>query len=457
LTQVITQNPATGEQLAGYEPVSEQELEQKLQLAVSAQQAWKRTSLPERVSALRKLGSLLRAELEQHATLISKEMGKPISEALAEVEKCALTCDYYADNLEAHLAPRQVKTEAQQSYVQYDPLGVVLAIMPWNFPYWQVIRFAAPTLGSGNGGLLKHAANVTGCALAIEDVIARAGFTPGLFQTLVLASHDKVSELIADERIAAVTLTGSERAGAVVAAAAGKALKKTLLELGGSDPFVILDDANLENITPLAVKARFVNAGQSCLCAKRFIVDQSLVSEFETRLKEQVGSLVIGDPLDPKTQIGPLAKKQFVDEIDSQVQRSLAMGARLVAGGKRIEGPGNFYAPTVLADVTPDMPVFNEETFGPVLALVASNTDAQALELANASQYGLAASVWTNDLARGLALGNSIEAGALFINKVVASDPRLPFGGVKLSGYGRELAEEGLREFTNVKSVVIGG
>lgn len=456
MTTIKTFNPSDDSLLAEYPALSSGELDSKLDIGVSAQRIWRKSSLDTRAANLRTLANLLRAEVDDHARMISMEMGKPIVEARAEVEKCALTCDYYADHLHEYMTPRKVETENKSSYVDYDPLGLVLAIMPWNFPYWQVIRFAAPTLAAGNGGLLKHAANVTGCALKIEDVINRAGFEPGLFQTLVLASHDTVSELIADPRIAAVTLTGSERAGASVAAAAGKALKKTLLELGGSDPFVVLDDANLETVTPLAVKARFVNGGQSCLCAKRFIVDQGVVGDFEGRLKAQVEALVVGDPLDAKTQIGPLAKAQFVDEIDSQVQRSLAMGARLVTGGKRVGDVGNFYAPTILADVTQDMPVFREETFGPILALVASHGDEQALEMANDSQYGLAASVWTSNPERGLKLGNQIEAGALFINKIVASDPRLPFGGVKLSGYGRELAVEGLREFTNIKTVVVG-
>ena len=454
MSVVSTTNPATGAKLVDYPAQTEEQLDAILNNAVAAQKAWRHSEISTRATALRKLGEILRDEVEAHATLISQEMGKPITEARGEVLKCATTCDYYADNLEAFLPPKVIKTEAQSSFVAYEPIGIVLAVMPWNFPYWQVIRFAAPTLAAGNGGLLKHASNVTGCALAIQDAIDRAGFPKGLFTTLVLSKHSIVNELIADDRVAAVTLTGSEGAGANVAEAAGRALKKTVLELGGSDPFVILEDADIAAVTPLAVRARFINTGQSCLCAKRFMVDAKVHDDFEARLKVGVEALKIGDPLDPTTQIGPLAKPSFVDDIDRQVRDSLAMGARLVTGGYRIDGPGSYYAPTVLADVTPDMPVFNQETFGPVLALVkAANTD-EALELANTTQYGLAASVWTSNMELGIELGRRIDSGALFVNTIVASDPRLPFGGVKLSGYGRELSEEGLREFTNARTIV---
>lgn len=454
MSVVSTTNPATGAKLVDYPAQTEEQLDAILNNAVAAQKAWRHSEISTRATALRKLGQILRDEVEAHATLISQEMGKPITEARGEVLKCATTCDYYADNLEAFLAPKVIKTEAQSSFVAYEPIGIVLAVMPWNFPYWQVIRFAAPTLAAGNGGLLKHASNVTGCALAIQDAIDRAGFPKGLFTTLVLSKHSIVNDLIADDRVAAVTLTGSEGAGANVAEAAGRALKKTVLELGGSDPFVILEDADIAAVTPLAVRARFINTGQSCLCAKRFMVDAKVHDDFEARLKVGVEALKIGDPLDPTTQIGPLAKPSFVDDIDRQVRDSLAMGARLVTGGYRIDGPGSYYAPTVLADVTPDMPVFNQETFGPVLALVkAANTD-EALELANTTQYGLAASVWTSNMELGIELGRRIDSGALFVNTIVASDPRLPFGGVKLSGYGRELSEEGLREFTNARTIV---
>jgi len=453
VSDVITIDPATGAELGRYPGLDSAGIDRALDAAARAQAAWAEVPIAERAALLRGLGRLLRDEAEAHATLISREMGKPVTEALAEVRKCALTCDYYADHVEEFLADQPVQTEASASYVTYEPLGVVLAVMPWNFPYWQVIRFAAPTLAAGNGGLLKHASNVTGCALAIADVIRRAGFPDALFQTLVLTGHGQVDEIIADPRVAAVTLTGSEGAGASVAAAAGKALKKTVLELGGSDPFVVLGDADIEQVAPLAVRARFVNTGQSCLCAKRFPVEGTVIDEFEQRVSDLVAALRVGDPLDPATQIGPLAKPSFVDDIDRQVSESISMGARIIAGGYRIEGPGNYYAPTVLADVTPEMPVFREETFGPVMAIVRADDAAHAIRLADDTRYGLAASVWTADMERGLELGRGIHSGALFINAVVVSDPRLPFGGVKLSGYGRELSREGMLEFTNVRAV----
>ena len=454
--QVVTVNPATDEVIESFDAMDWNVVSGLMDDAVAAQAAWRNSPLEERVTKLRKLGEVLREDVEHHATLISKEMGKPITEARGEVLKCALACDYYADNLVEFLTPKPVKTEAVNSYVSYEPLGVIFAVMPWNFPYWQVIRFAAPTLAAGNGGMLKHASNVTGSAIAIQHAIEKAGFPKGIFTSLVVADHSMVNQIVEDDRIAAVTLTGSEKAGASVAEAAGRALKKTVLELGGSDPFVILEDADSAAIAPFAVKARFINTGQSCLCAKRFIVADNLVDDFEGRIKTLVEALKIGDPLDPSTQLGPLAKKAFVDDIDKQVQDSIKMGARLVTGGHRIDGPGNFYAPTILADVTPDMPVFNQETFGPVLALVGASSSEQAIKLANTTQYGLAASIWTKDPSIGVKLGAGISSGALFVNGVVASDPRLPFGGVKLSGYGRELSIEGLHEFMNVRAVWIG-
>ena len=449
-------NPATGDPQGTFAALSRTELDAVLQSSADVQREWRQTPVAKRAELLREVARLLRDEVDEHATLISQEMGKPITEARGEVLKCALTCEYYADHAEEFLSPKSVQTEAVRSFVAYEPLGVVLAVMPWNFPYWQVVRFAAPTLLAGNGGLLKHASNVTGSSLAIQSVFERAGFPTHLLTALVLTEHALVNEIIADPRVAAVTLTGSEKAGASVAEAAGRALKKTVLELGGSDPFVILADANIAALIPLAVRARFVNTGQSCLCAKRFIVDGTVIDEFERLLVPAVEALVIGDPLDAATQIGPLAKPSFVDDIDRQVQESIAMGARLLTGGYRIPGPGNYYAPTVLADVTPAMPVFRQETFGPVLALVRADSAEHAIELADDSPYGLAASVWTADMEAGLELGRGIQSGALFVNGVVVSDPRLPFGGVKLSGYGRELSIEGIHEFMNVRAVWAG-
>lgn len=453
---VTLTNPSTGEAFDSFPALGRAELDGVLATSAAVQKEWKRTPISHRAELLRGVGRLLRDEVEQHAALISREMGKPITEARGEVLKCALTCDYYADHAEEFLSPKTVQTEAVRSFVAYEPLGVVLAVMPWNFPYWQVVRFAAPALLAGNGGLLKHASNVTGSSLAIESLFERAGFPKHLLTALVLTEHALVNDIIADPRVAAVTLTGSEKAGASVAEAAGRALKKTVLELGGSDPFVIMADADIAAITPFAVRARFVNTGQSCLCAKRFIVEGDVIDEFERRLVPAVEALVIGDPLDPSTQIGPLAKPNFVDDIDRQVQESIALGARLLTGGHRLPGDGNYYAPTVLADVTPDMPVFREETFGPVLALVRADSPQHAIELADDSPYGLAASVWTADLEAGLELGRGIQSGALFVNGVVVSDPRLPFGGVKLSGYGRELSIEGIHEFMNVRAVWAG-
>lgn len=446
-------DPSTGDKLRSYPSLSRDELDSVLTNAVAAQRVWRRTSVNERTAPLRRLASLLRSEAGKHAELISQEMGKPVAEATAEVLKCATACDYYADHAAEFLSPTPVETEAERSFIAYEPIGLVLAVMPWNFPYWQVIRFAAPTLLAGNGGLLKHASNVTGCSLALQDIIERAGFPAGLFTSLVLGEHSMVNEIIADRRVAAVTLTGSEAAGANVAEAAGRALKKTVLELGGSDPFIILADAPVPAVVPNAVKARFGNAGQSCLCAKRIIVEAPAAEEFERLVVPAVQALIIGPPLDPSTQIGPLAKPSFVDDIDRQVQESIAMGARLLLGGKRVPGPGNYYEPTVLADVTPQMPVFQEETFGPVMAIIRADSPQQAVEYADDTRYGLGASVWTADVAEGLRLGSQIESGALFINGVVASDPRLPFGGTKLSGYGRELSVEGMREFMNIRAV----
>lgn len=432
------------------------ELENSLELASRAQREWKSSALEDRSAALRRLAGLLRDEVEVHARRMALEMGKPIVEARGEVLKCAIACDYYADHVAEILSPRPVKTEAVESFVAYEPIGVVLAIMPWNFPFWQVIRFAAPALAAGNGGLLKHASNVTGSALAIQDLIERAGFPVGLFTTLVTENYEQVYQVIADPRVAAVTLTGSEKAGSLVAEAAGRALKKCVLELGGSDPFVVRADADLDLVVPYAVKARFMNAGQSCICAKRHIVDATRAESFEFKLLDAVEALKVGDPLDENTQLGPLAKPEFVDDIHRQVHESIRLGARLVTGGYRLPGPGNYYAPTILADVTPGMPAFNEETFGPVLVITKSIDDDDAARLANATNYGLGASVWSADREAGLALGRRIESGALFVNGIVASDPRLPFGGIKHSGYGRELSAEGLREFTNQRTYWVG-
>ncbi|TMB80727.1 MAG: NAD-dependent succinate-semialdehyde dehydrogenase [Chloroflexi bacterium] len=383
------------------------------------------------------------------------EMGKPITEAKAEIEKCALGCDFFAENAERFLSPEIVKTTAQKSYVAYEPLGIVLAVMPWNFPFWQVIRFAAPAFMAGNAAILKHASNVPQCALAIEEAFRDAGFPDGLLRTLLLAGA-QVEPVIADERIRAVTLTGSSATGARIAAAAGRALKKAVLELGGSDPFIVLADADVANAAAIGVRARNQNAGQSCIAAKRFLVADPIGGEFEKRFVAGVEALRIGDPLDAKTQIGPLARADLRDNLERQVKESVQMGARLLTGGKRWGDRGAFYTPTVLADVTPDMPVFAEETFGPVAAIIRARDADEAIELANRTEYGLGANLWTRDTATAERLARRIESGQVFINGMVASDPRLPFGGVKHSGFGRELSAFGIREFVNIQTVWIG-
>jgi succinate-semialdehyde dehydrogenase/glutarate-semialdehyde dehydrogenase len=456
---ITTLNPATGEKLADYPPMTGEVLEEVLATAAAAQKSWADVPLAERARVLRRVADTLRQRAPELARLATTEMGKPITESLAEVEKCAWVCEHYADQSPRLLADREVQASGSRSWVSYEPMGVVLAIMPWNFPYWQVFRFAAPALMAGNAGLLKHSPNVTGTALAIEEVFTSAGLPADLFRTLVVAEPDVptvVAELVADDRIAAVTLTGSNRAGSHVAAAAGKAAKKSVLELGGSDPFVILEDADLDTVVPKAVAGRFLNTGQSCLCAKRFIVHDSLLDEFARRFADAVAQLPVGDPADDGTRIGPMARADLAANISAQVEQSVAQGAKVLTGGTPLDRGAAWYAPTVLTDVSIQMPVMAEETFGPVAAVIGFSTDEEAVELANDTPYGLGASVWSADPQRALAIGRRISSGALFINAVTASDPRLPFGGVKQSGYGRELGDAGATEFTNIRTVVIG-
>jgi succinate-semialdehyde dehydrogenase/glutarate-semialdehyde dehydrogenase len=381
-------------------------------------------------------------------------MGKPLKAAVAEAEKCAWVCRYYAENAEHHLADITVETNAKKSYVHFQPLGPVLAVMPWNFPFWQVFRFAAPALMAGNVGLLKHASNVPQCALAIEEVFTTAGFPKGAFQALLIGS-DAVEGILNDPRVVAATLTGSEPAGRSVAAAAGKQIKKTVLELGGSDPFIVMPSANLEEAVTTAVKARTINNGQSCIAAKRFIVADEIYDEFEKRFVKEMRALKIGDPMEESTDIGPLATPQIVDDLDEQVKKAIASGARVLNGGEKIDGRGNYFEPTVLVDLNIDAPVSCEEIFGPVAMLFRVSGIDEAIKIANATPFGLGSAAWTNDAAEQARFIEGLEAGAVFINGMVASDPRLPFGGVKNSGYGRELAEFGIREFVNVKTVWI--
>jgi len=448
-------NPATGEVIEAFEPTSPKRVDAVLDAARAAFVRWRETSAAERAQVLRRVAGILRERRAELARIATLEMGKPITEAIAEVEKCAWNCEYYAEQGDSYLAPQQTQTNAQQSYVEFLPLGVVLAIMPWNFPYWQVMRFAAPALMAGNVAVLKHASNVSRCALEIERVLRAAGAPDGLFQTVLLPSSD-VERLIADPRIAAVTLTGSAQAGSAVAAAAGRAIKKTVLELGGSDYFIVLDDADLGAASAMAVRSRFQNAGQSCIAAKRFIVMESVADAFEAQLISAVARLRMGDPLDPQTQLGPLARSDLVDTLDGQVRGSVAQGARVTLGGHRIDGPGCFYAPTVLTSVTTQMPVFREETFGPVAPVIRARDVEHAIALANDTVFGLGGNLWTRDLTRARALARRLESGNCYINGMTASDPRLPFGGVKQSGYGRELSAFGIREFTNIQTVWIG-
>lgn len=456
---VITVNPTTGAELQRYPAMSPAEIDAALAATHKAQPIWAARGVESRVEVLRSAAELLRVHKRELALQAVREMGKPVGEALGEVEKCAWVCDHYARHAPEMLASEEQTAAGSRSWIQYEPLGVVLAVMPWNFPFWQVLRFAAPALASGNAALLKHAPNVTGCALAVQHLLGQAGLPDGAFTTLVVAEPevpDTVSRLIADDRVAAVTLTGSNRAGAHVAAAAGRTVKKSVLELGGSDPFVVLADADLDTVVPRAVAARFLNSGQSCLAAKRFLVHHSRLEEFTTRLAAAVRELTVGDPAEDTTQIGPLARADLADAVENQVKASVDAGASIVTGGTRLEAGAAWFAPTVLADVTDTMPVMREETFGPVAAVMGFSDHDEAVRLANHTPYGLGASVWSAQTERALAVGRRIQSGALFINAVVASDPRLPFGGVKQSGYGRELGQAGLREFTNTRTVVIG-
>lgn len=448
-------NPATGAVLAEYDLHSPEEVNAALDSAVEAQRAWRKVPIETRVGRLVAMAQELRAGKDRFARLITEEMGKPVTEAAGEIEKCAVTCEFYAEAAPRFLADETIASNASHSGVVFDPLGVVLAIMPWNYPFWQFFRFAAPALAAGNGTILKHASNVPGCAEEIEALMARAGFSDGLVQNLRV-SVPEVAGLIADDRVAAVTLTGSTEVGQTVAAQAGAALKKQVLELGGSDPFIVLADADLEAAAETAVKARFVNVGQSCVNAKRFIVEQSVVQEFTDLFAQGIARLKVGDPLLTETQIGPMARANLRDELHDQVERSVAAGAEVIMGGKPIDGPGCFYAPTLLGGVAPGQAAFSEELFGPVASVISAADAEDAVALANASEFGLGAAIWTRDVDRARRMARAIEAGAVFINGMVASDARLPFGGIKKSGYGRELGSFGIREFTNIKTVWIG-
>jgi len=451
---IATVSPATGEILKSFRPLGNAEIEEKLQRSATAFEANRKRSFSERAARMKRVAEALERRKDELGRLMTTEMGKPLRAAVAEVEKCAMVCRYYADHAAEQLADELIPTEAEKSYVRFEPLGPVLAVMPWNFPFWQVFRFAAPALMAGNVGLLKHASNVPQCALAIEELFRQGGFDGGEFQTLLLTS-EQVAPLLDDERIRAATLTGSEPAGASVGSSAARRIKKSVLELGGSDPFVVMPSADLAEAVKIAVKARIVNNGQSCIAAKRFIVHESIADEFERGFVQAMEALKLGDPMDEATDLGPLATPQIVEDLEKQVQQSVAAGAKLLTGGKRLPGKGNYFSPTVLSQIPEGAPVFAEETFGPVASLFrVADVDA-AIRLANATDFGLGASVWTADPAEAERFIAGIDTGQVFINAMVASDPRVPFGGTKHSGYGRELGTFGIREFVNVKTVWI--
>ncbi len=448
-------NPATEETIEFFQPSSAVEIEEALGEANKVFRTWRAERFSVRSSLMKKAAAYLRQNKPRFAGIMTAEMGKPIIESEAEVDKCAWNCDYYAENAEQFLTDEARTSNATESYVQYTPLGVILAVMPWNYPFWQVFRFAAPALMAGNTAILKHASNVPRCALSIEEVFREAGFPKGTFRTLLVPSTD-VAKLIEHPVIGAVTLTGSEGAGSEVARCAGGALKKTVLELGGSDPFIVLEDADLEAAVKTGVRARYQNTGQSCIAAKRFIVVESVFQAYRDRFVDAVRTLKVGDPMSRTTEVGPLARSEFVEDLERQIRGSIEQGATVLVGGKRLIGKGYYFEPTVLTDVHPDMPAGCEEVFGPVAAMIKARNPEEAIELANRTHYGLGSSLWTSDLERAKRLARCIEAGQVFINGMVVSDPRLPFGGVKRSGYGRELSEFGIREFTNIQTVWIG-
>jgi succinate-semialdehyde dehydrogenase / glutarate-semialdehyde dehydrogenase len=447
-------NPATGERLRSFEPLTESQIEEKIGRAAKTFRSYRRVPLASRAQMMTRAAEILEAEKEKFGRLMTIEMGKTLRSAIEEAAKCAWACRFYAEKTAEFLADEEIPTSATRSFIRYQPLGPVLAVMPWNFPFWQVFRFAAPALMAGNVCLLKHASNVPQCALAIEEIFRRAGFPENAFQTLLIGS-DQVERVIDNPRVVAATLTGSAAAGSSVAAAAGERFKKTVLELGGSDPFIVMPSADLHEAVKAAVRARIINNGQSCIAAKRFIVAEEIADEFERRFVEGMESLKVGDPMDESTDIGPLSTMDMLETLEQQVQESVAQGARILTGGERLMRAGNYFAPTILTNIPANSPAYIEELFGPVAALFRVPDLDEAIRLANDTTFGLAASAWTNDDEERDRLIDEIEAGLVFINSMVASDPRLPFGGVKSSGYGRELSREGIREFVNIKTVWI--
>ncbi len=447
-------NPANGELIKEYQEYSTEEVNSIIDSVDQDWRAWKTTTFKERSALMHKASDILLAERDECASIITAEMGKVIKESRAEVEKSALGCRFYADNAEKILQDDIVKTDFTKSFVSFHPIGTVLVVMPWNFPFWQVFRFIAPGLMAGNAGVLKHASNVMGCAVKIEEILVKAGFPKNLFRSLLIGSG-KVADVISNPKIKAVTLTGSEPAGSKVAERAGKELKKSVMELGGSDPYIVLEDADLEQCAKNASISRNMNAGQVCIAAKRFIIVESVAEKFQELQKKATEALVIGDPADEATQLAPMARPDLMDELHAQVEKSIALGAELVTGGHKLDRPGNYYAPTILANVKKGMPAYDEETFGPVAANIIVKDEAEAIAVANDTPFGLGASIWTRDLARGERVAREIESGMVFVNHMTASTPAMPFGGVKRSGYGRELSDYGIKEFVNIKTICI--
>jgi len=448
-------NPANGQIIKTYNEHTPQQCDQIIEGVYDAWNDWKNTTFEHRAELMLKAAEILEAKKHEFGLLITREMGKIIGEAVAEVEKSAWVCRYYAENAATILKDEIIESDAHRSFVTFEPLGPVLAIMPWNFPFWQVFRFAAPALMAGNAGVLKHASNVPGCALAIEDVFIEAGFPENLFRTLLISSKE-VEHIIKNNRIMAATLTGSEYAGSKVAETCGKYLKKTVLELGGSDPYIVLADADIDKCAKTAVMARMINAGQSCIAAKRFIVVEDIHDLFLEKVSILIEKLKAGNPELADTNIGPLARPDLLEDLDEQVKKSVAAGAKLEIGGKRIPGEGYYYEPTLVSGVTSEMTLFKEETFGPVLAVIKARNEVEAIHLANDSPYGLGGSLWTRDIEKGIRLARQIQSGAVFVNGMTKSDPRLPFGGIKRSGYGRELSHYGIKEFVNIKTIWVG-
>lgn len=451
---IETINPATGGLVKSFTEMTKKEVDEIIDNAHDAFLSWRNVPYSERSKLMMNAANVLRERTEEYGKILTLEMGKTIKQAISEVEKCAWVCEYYAEKTEDILKKEFIETDASQSYVQFDPIGVVLAVMPWNFPFWQVFRFAAPALMAGNVGILKHASNVPMSALAIEQIFSLAGFPQNTFKTLLIGSS-QVSDVIKNPKVKAATLTGSEHAGKKVAGDCGKELKKTVMELGGSDPFIILADANLDKAIDTAVTARLINNGQSCIAAKRFIVVEGIYDEFEKKFVEKMKNIKIGDPMDDSTELGPMAREDLLEELDDQVKKSVAEGAKLLCGGERLERQGYYYPATVIANIQPGMVAYNEELFGPVASVFKAKDTDDAVRIANDSGFGLGASLWTNDLEKAKELANKIETGSVFINGLVKSDPRLPFGGVKISGYGRELSHYGIKEFINIKTVWI--